>query len=662
MAVSTAVMTEEMTGTEQELYDVDYYTHKTYDAFYKFDVEGEYTSYGIKQNVQEWLDNKWELMELLRKHPNWNEEAKAVILHKKETRMAPNDTIEDLCNDIVNLQSWNELRIEYSKPVGDHMCKLITYSFSQYVDEDLYNFFNENYPELHIHQGSKTSRALNKFFTYYKYNEIPEYNRLYAQLADALNPLVVEKTSILSVNFLDYMLMSHGNSWSSCHSILPHGAYNGCYKAGCASYATDNISMIYYTISNDYDGNDYCLEEKITRQVFMYKDGTLVQDRLYPQCNDGDTGKSDTSLVKQYRTIVESIIATCLDKPNLWHKAEAMITQNNHTYMYDDWFQFPNWIYAINSEDGTENVGTITAFGVGGPSYCFDCGQERTDDNSEYLYGECCIQNTHCEDCGRDLDEEDLHYCESADQYLCDDCCFYCEYHERYEPKDELYCYVTDYGDICEDAYIRGEFAYCNECGQYYFMEDCCYLENNDVLCKWCFDKIGGECADCGELYYLKDLVWDAETGDYYCEECAKEHIHENDNSDNENNENDGNSNNNEQVTDINILPNALVSPENCVKLLSSTDIQYAVNCRTEKDAELFLEMCDEAGYRWASGFSLTEWTNWENYKQDTVYMRESECTKKHICYGDLAYTNRDKYTVLTFYVTPAYEQPSSAA
>ena len=53
------------------------------------------------------------------------------------------------------------------------------------------------------------------------------------------------------------------------------------------SYLLDGTTMVYYQVDKEYDGNDLEFEPKIIRQLFHYKDGILVQGRLYPQCNDG---------------------------------------------------------------------------------------------------------------------------------------------------------------------------------------------------------------------------------------------------------------------------------------------------------------------------------------------------------------------------------------
>ena len=75
-------------------FSVDYYTDKVYDMLNRFSSDGDllenadnYSKDGIRRNVEEWLTNKSKLINILRKHPLWNEEAKAVVYLSTEHRM-----------------------------------------------------------------------------------------------------------------------------------------------------------------------------------------------------------------------------------------------------------------------------------------------------------------------------------------------------------------------------------------------------------------------------------------------------------------------------------------------------------------------------------------------------------------------------------------------
>lgn len=43
--------------------------------------------------------------------------------------------------------------------------------------------------------------------------------------------------------------------------------------------------------------------------------------------------------------------------------------------------------------------------------------------------------------------------------------------------------------------------------------------------------------------------------------------------------------------------------------------------CKTKELAEQFLSECDKQSITWASGRSVKEYTNWEDFKEETCYI-----------------------------------------
>lgn len=143
--------------------------------------------------------------------------------------------------------------------------------------------------------GAKASRIINRLCLKFHLDRIEEeaeagepdsrymrtvkpYNALFARLADALNPAHIEKTAVLSIHPCDFLEMSNrDNTWSSCH-CLERGSHHG----GCQSYMGDAVSMIFFTVSDEYT-QDFHTAPRITREIFCYKDNVLLQSRLYPQ-------------------------------------------------------------------------------------------------------------------------------------------------------------------------------------------------------------------------------------------------------------------------------------------------------------------------------------------------------------------------------------------
>lgn len=510
-----------MAITNNEVYDVEYYTNKTMKAFDDMKVDGVYTYDGIKANVEAWMTNKQPLFNLLRKHPNWNEEAKAVVFTNEEIRMpdineyrdAFDDLIRcvynytDITNELERTRTKNDGSAQYHlfnmlKRIRDNMFdSVVTETMTQVLER----FYSDIIEELHIKVGQKFSRVLNRIFKYCKLDQMTEYNKLFARISDTINPLKATKISVLSVNFLDFLLMSNGNSWSTCQTII-HNGCEGIYKAGTLSYANDKISVVYYTIDKNYEGTDYCLEPKITRQIFFYKNNLLVQERLYPKSHDYDDKASEHSLVTQYRNVVESIIATCEGKPNFWEKAEVDICATSDSFMYRDWDHFDNWIYRIKGEDIPKRIT------VGNTSYCLHCGKPKDytgeDNECRHLYCDECYYLVKCAHCGKIIDARkpswhpDSNYVPINGQYYCRDCgaVAHCDFHDRWElVEPNQMRTVEGYGQICPDAYnylmSTNQIYRCSECGSCISIRSNCgdmniRFYNGKPVCSNCLNDI----------------------------------------------------------------------------------------------------------------------------------------------------------------------------
>lgn len=109
----------------------------------------------------------------------------------------------------------------------------------QFVTKEI----KERYEAVGVHMtvGAKYSRELNKIFVDMGLDKYPNYNHDFAVIADAVNPLKNTQVAILSVNPCDFLKMSYGEGWDSCH----HVGHHGCYHAGTQSYIMDSSSMIF---------------------------------------------------------------------------------------------------------------------------------------------------------------------------------------------------------------------------------------------------------------------------------------------------------------------------------------------------------------------------------------------------------------------------------
>ena len=383
------------------------------------------------------------------------------------------------------------------------------------ISESTATYLSRLFTELRFHAGQKTSRVVNKICQYLGLDKVDGYNREFAKYADSLSPMTIKRHTILSINPLDYLTMSFGNSWASCHTIdtnnkrrMPN-AYSGCYSSGTISYMLDKSSMVLYTVDASYDGNEYWNQPKINRQMFHYGEEKLVQSRLYPQDNDG----CDAVYVP-YRNIVQSIISTIFEFPNLWtlSKGTSAVCQ----YIFSDGTNYPDYRHfnnvTLSRVKGSENEQYMT---VGAKPICIKCGERHyIEDNINH-----CEDRYVCADCGDALDEDDVIWING--EAYCRDCCHYCEYCQEYHRDDETY--VEGYGYVCDDCLNR-HFDYCDCCDNYVLQDYSYYVECEDrYVCDSCIDRYYTRCEDCDE--YFPDEYMHSYGDMVLCEDCYNERV-----------------------------------------------------------------------------------------------------------------------------------------
>lgn len=492
------------------------------------DYDYDYQTNSLDDIIDEWATQKATLIEAFKKHPNYVDGKFLIAFDYNYERELDTNVINDFCKYL------NKVACEYKDLVPDDIKKkreeddctwlpsrlymflvesLGYYITGRTISEDTAKHLEEIIPQIHPHTGEKSSRVINRICTYLGYNKHPDYNREFAKFADGLSPITIKRHTILSINPLDYLTMSFGNSWASCHTIdkenkrgMPN-SYSGQYSSGTISYMLDGSSMVFYTVDSEYDGKDYWTQPKINRQMFHYGEDKLVQGRLYPQDNDGN-GEAYTP----YRNIVQSIMSVIFDFPNLWTlkkgtEATKLYIQTKGTH-YADYAYYSNCSLSRIKERDNEN-----SFVVGSSPICVNCGNRHdSPDNIN-----CCNVGHICEDCGcRILYEDDEYWV--GDYCYCRDCVTWCEICDEYhrndnttyvESEDRYVCYN------CLDRYYRR----CEHCGEYFDKDFMYYVEGIDgYVCSDCLENYY-RCEHCGEYFEL-DQVHEDDDGCYYCDDC----------------------------------------------------------------------------------------------------------------------------------------------
>lgn len=373
-----------------------------YEVMYKY--EKSFGETGVMANLNEWAKNKAFLLDLLRHHPGWDEDAKAIVFTFDEGRGIEHDVVDEIAftmEDLAAEQIKDEQRLE------DFRISLRTAvsEYSSTLSEQALEVIRTR-GGIKCATGQKTSRIIGKLCRQFGVDGHERYNAVFAQLSDSLNPLQMLKTALLSLHPCDFLEMSNkDNTWISCHNLE-----NGSYQAGALSYMTDDVSMIFYTIDPGTTDHFYRVPRR-SRQMFFYKDGMLFQSRLYP---------SDLSEpMDLYRSIVQKAIAVCLNVPNRWLLKKKREDVNTYCSSGEGSRQYPDYNYHGNVSL-LKAIPEHSHFVIGRPSLCVCCGRA-------YKTGQLkcnCEDIVVCKDCGQTISMRNARYIDGA--YHCNACLHIC--------------------------------------------------------------------------------------------------------------------------------------------------------------------------------------------------------------------------------------------
>ena len=253
--------------------------------------------------------------------------------------------------------------------------------------------------EYKIHNGTKTSRAFNKICHYFEVDKSPltitdtrgkkqkVYDIEFAKYADMVSGLKRPIKFFISVNPLDYLTMSFGVNWASCHTIDKRNVrhmennYSGAYCGGTMSYMLDTTSIVTYvhnTMPENYETG------KVYRNMFhLGGDGVLLQGRVYPQGNDGCT-----DLYKEFRIIMQKELSKILElSSNRWIKRSSITNVDSIGSHYRDYNNFSDCNISYPTERSLCQSQTIL---IGSHRICPHCGNAIED------YHNSIISHTNC--------------------------------------------------------------------------------------------------------------------------------------------------------------------------------------------------------------------------------------------------------------------------
>lgn len=268
------------------------------------------------------------------------------------------------------------------------------------------------------------------------------FNKHIAELGDAVNPLKVKRYTVLSANPIDYLTMSFGNSWSSCHTIdkenqrgrAKNGShtYGGSYSSGTLSYMLDGASLIYYQVDGSESPENLELKDKMCREVFCLGHEKMIASRIYPFGRD-DEGKVGTASIQvQVRNVVEQIVADMFNCDNRWTIAKGKsachaVTKTIGTHFPDYVFYDDGVVCYLNKGDGQKDK---TSIEIGHSPICPICGHTHSDSNWITCGGgfdECDndeeIEVHICAECGAVIEDSTNAVLDDEGNWYCDETC-----------------------------------------------------------------------------------------------------------------------------------------------------------------------------------------------------------------------------------------------
>lgn len=469
----------------------------------------QYTDRAVDKIIDTWAENKGALIDLFKRHPKYLDGKFMIVFDYKFTRKMHERGVrnflhwiskqcvrnaeisENLPADILTYCKARAIWLpksmfDFFNPYDTDLLEKLT---GKLINQDLCDYINHCFPFANAKRGMKLSRIINQICTYLGHDKHPDYNKEFAKFSDSVNPTEITRHLIVSINPLDYLTMSFGNSWASCHTIdkankrhMPNN-YSGCYSSGTVSYMLDSSSLVLYTVDSSFTGTDYYTQDKIIRQMYHYGNEKLVQGRLYPQSSDGD---SDEYTV--LRDAVLGIFAECLGVPNLWRttSVDSRYTDSEGTH-YRDYLHFSSCTLSF-LQDSTNK----SAVQIGHDPICIECGYEHTNEECINCCNEPCKHI--CYECGAEIYDSDDAYCVDG-HYYCRDCVEYCDCCDEYRLARHV-VYLDNYDRrVCADC-LEERFFRCDRCGEYTRNRYRHDTDDGYTLCPDCYDEYMDEQAE----------------------------------------------------------------------------------------------------------------------------------------------------------------------
>lgn len=314
---------------------------------------------------------------------------------------------------------------------------------NQFLDKEIVENLNSynRHEHLKFAEGMKTSRAMSKVCHILGIDKDEEYNHMfYSVYADSINPNTQKMKMVISVNPIDYLTMSFGNSWASCHTIDKENirgsdkTYSGAYCSGTMSYMLDSSAIIVYFVKDSVTEN-FEEADKVKRCMFFIdKSGCMIQSRVYPDGRETPTLNPAKEIMRNKMQEIFSDLMNFENSYMLSHGSnvcgEYTLTDDDSTH-YKDYIEYDDAVYMRPKSRVNKAV-----IAIGHAPICVNCGEEHYREDSLYCH-ECEDNIVTCRCCGREFifDPNENVEISSSELYFCDEDCA------------ERYGYIKSYND-----------------------------------------------------------------------------------------------------------------------------------------------------------------------------------------------------------------------
>lgn len=370
------------------------------------------------------------------------------------------------------------------------------WELSQFLIKEKDGFYDNKVIEEYKTKDGKVipkNMKLVKAFKFFVENNSVLLHEFQTKASSIIQDNKVEGILCLSVHPLDYLSSSENTyNWRSCHSL------DGAYCAGNLSYMTDKSTIVCYlkgeedAILPNFPGNVKWNNKKwrMLLHISDYHD-LMFAGRQYP---------FSTQAVFPYLNEIFNQMFTSSGW-DFWTK------WSNHYYTKDTFGDVPVYFneryFPLNKPTALEEK-------------IHDCSQKLHYNDLLYSsYYKYPYYSAKADRCGPRLD-----YWPQDRVYIGNEVkCLICGQEKIEAGAETMLCFD------CELKYgtkINDTFGFCDCCGERVLLEDCSYLEyNNLTYCQNCQDHLEF-CTYCGKLTDKNDMIID-EDDNYYCDYCWEE-------------------------------------------------------------------------------------------------------------------------------------------